>query len=92
MALYEHIGVIEDTEIARELMSLDAATTGVENRARLRDFALDYVWLSNRVESARLFRDEDLRRAYYIASSAVANFQRLGHMPNASRARRDAER
>ena len=84
-ASYEHIGVIEDTEIARELMSLDAATTGVENRARLRDFALDYVWLSNRVESARLFRDEDLRRAYYIASSAVANFQRLGHMPNASR-------
>ena len=84
-ASYEHIAVIENDEIARELTSLDAATTGAENRARLRDFALDYVWLSNCVESARLFREEDVRRANYIAISAVANFQRLGHMPKASR-------
>ena len=84
-ASYEHIAVIEDDEIARELMSLDAGTTGAKNRARLRDFALDYVWLSNSVESARLFRDEDVPRANYIASSAVANFQRIGHMPKALR-------
>ena len=81
-APYEHVAVIEDEDIARELVALDASTTGVEARKALRGFALDYVWLSSSIETA-MFYEEDVKCAMYIVDSARKIFGAWGRAPNA---------
>lgn len=81
-APYEHVAVIEDEDIARELVELDASTTGIEARKALRRFALDYVWLSSSIETA-MFYEEDVKRAMYIIDSARNIFGAWGRAPSA---------
>jgi len=81
-APYEHVSVIEDKEIARELVELDASTTDVMARKSLRGFALDYTWLSSHIETS-MFYEKDIKRAMYIADSARKIFSAWGRAPNA---------
>lgn len=70
-AAYEHYAVITDEDIARELKTLEASVSDdVKARKSMRDFALDYVWLSSTVDRAMLYDNDDVARARFILASA----------------------
>ena len=80
---YQHVAVIQDAEIAKELAELDTSVEDAELREHLRAFSFDYVWLSNRVDSMMLYGDKDVERALRIADTARDVFQAWGRSPRA---------
>ena len=80
-APYEHVAVIGDDGIARELKKLDKATVEPSSRLALRDFAMDYVWMSSKIEKATLLEANERAAALYVVDSGLKNLSAWGGAP-----------
>ena len=80
-APYEHVAVIGDEDIARELKNLDIATVEPSSRLALRDFAMDYVWMSSKIEKATLLEANERVAALYVIDSGLENLSAWGDAP-----------
>ena len=82
-AAYQHVAVIADANIAKELMAFDASIKEACDRERLREFAMDYVWLSSCLDSMKIYGERDVSRALSIADSARRVLRAWGRSPHA---------
>jgi len=80
-APYEHVAILGDEDIARELKNLDKATVDPSSRLALRDFAMDYVWMSSKIEKATLLEASERATALYVIDSGLKNLRTWGGAP-----------